>query len=92
MSNETLTAELNSPVTPIPVIDLDSALQLLSGHGEPFVTFTSSGWVCAVEIKPNITGTAIKVRSEYKHDTPTAAANQCLTRLRDALGKLGGMQ
>lgn len=75
-----------------PSLSLDECLAQMERYGNPRVGKFSNGWHANVEVFVTGQGAEFKVASEFNHDTPTAAANECYARLRDSLKKLGVRQ
>lgn len=66
---------------------LEEILITLYRFGEPAVFSNKDGWSVNVDMHVNATGAKFSVRSEYKCATPTIAAEQCLSRVREMLGE-----
>jgi hypothetical protein len=67
---------------------LDEGLAVLERFGLPTLTMSASSasWVCWVNVSLPIVGGKFEISSDYnKHKTPTAAVEECVARLRDAM-------
>jgi hypothetical protein len=69
--------------------DLESLLNELCKYGEPRVSMLRGGWYCKIEMHVSQKGCSFDVASEFKCETPTHAARECLSRVKSALKDLG---
>ncbi len=83
-----MTTALAKSTTPV-TLNLNECLQELSRHGYPrLMQMNDNGWYCAVDMKVTAAGATFQVKSEYDHESPDQAANQCVQRMRKALEDL----
>lgn len=70
---------------------LEDVLAELLLAGQPRLgVYRGSTWHCSVEMNTTQTGAEFKVRSQFDHLTPIAAALECRDRVREALHAVGG--
>lgn len=81
-------AEIKQAV-PAVSLSLEELLLQMQAHGQPRVSLISNGWFCAIDMYVGAEGAEFAVKSEFNFDTPTAAAQQCMERLRAALKTIG---
>lgn len=72
-------AELDHP-EPQPR-SLEELLEHLSAYGHPRVSRHREGWHASVEMNTPVTGAEFTVRSAFNHESPRAAAQECLSRV-----------
>lgn len=65
--------------------DLQKILLALTAFGHPNVYSDADGWQVSVDMHVAAAGTSFKIRSEFRHPTPIAAAQQCASRVQDTL-------
>lgn len=53
--------------------------------GRPTVYRASNGWQCGVEMRTSASGAKFEVNSEFNCDTPSAAIDQLIARIRNVL-------
>lgn len=71
---------------------LEDVLMELAKWGKPRVgQYGSDGtWNCNLEVSITPIGAKFEVRSDFKQNTPLAAALQCRDNLREAVQAIGG--
>ncbi|WP_458068691.1 hypothetical protein [Rhodanobacter sp. BL-MT-08] len=68
--------------------DLETVMLFLRKFGNPRLMSQTKGWMCAIDMHVNATGATFEIRSEFGHDTPKIAANECLDRVQAVLDGL----
>lgn len=66
---------------------LEERLEWLTRFGKPRVRFDVDGWSAHIDMHVANAGAEFKVRSEFNMDTPSAALDQCITRMLETLAK-----
>lgn len=66
---------------------LEERLEWLTRFGKPRVCFDGKGWSAHMEMHVANAGAEFTVRSEFNMDTPSAALDQCITRMLETLAK-----
>ena len=67
---------------------LEDLLLEMARYGEPVLMLLSAGWTCSIDMNTTALGSSFKVRSEYRHQSPAAAAKECFERARKAVAAL----
>lgn len=72
-----------------PAQSLEVMLHALSRYGKPYLSHTGKGWHCSLEMYVGAQGVEFKIRTDFKHPTPSAAAEECCRRLDKVLVGMG---
>lgn len=64
---------------------LESILLEMQPFGRPRVGLYTGGWVSQIDMTVNATGAKFEIQSDFGFKSPTAAAAQCLERMRAVL-------
>lgn len=70
-------------------LGLEDVVAEIERFGKPGISKLPTGWWCRVDMYITGKGREFKVDSECRHDTPLAAARECLLRMLEALDDLG---
>lgn len=68
-----------------PGADLQALLTIASAHGRPSLFMLKHGWHMVIDMHVAALGATFEIRSDFGCATPVAAAEQALTRMRQAL-------
>jgi hypothetical protein len=70
--------------------DLAGKLVWMTRFGKPRISHTGDGWYSNIEMHVASKGTTFTVASDFKHEHPTTALDQCIDRMLSTLSALGG--
>ena len=70
---------------------LEHRLNEMARYGKVFLMLSDNGkWNCSINVHVNAVGAKFEVGSEYgTHESPSAAAADCHTRMLDAINNIG---
>lgn len=68
---------------------LEEKLVWLTRFGQPVLRNMGSGWYAGIEMHVSSKGATFKVDSDFKHETPVSAIDQCIERMLQTLVDLG---
>lgn len=73
---------------------MEDVLEELRRHGEPSLlgygpSSQFAGWRCKCELYTSAAGLTAAIASEWRHQTPLAAAEDCLSRVLAAKASMG---
>lgn len=69
---------------------LEQLLAEMLKYGKPSIHYIE-GWTCKVEMNTNAKGASFEIRSDFRMTTATAAVEQCLERIEQAVKTIGGV-
>lgn len=67
---------------------VEECLIEMSKYGNPRISRLKSGWYSKIEVFVTGEGVEFDVASEFKHDTPSAAINECYHRLMKSIQQI----
>lgn len=68
---------------------LDSLLLEMCRYGQPKLSMMDSGWHCWIKMHVASQGATFEIKSEFGHQSPRAAADECHARITATIKQLG---
>lgn len=66
----------------------EDKLQWLRKFGKPRVSYPGNGWYASIEMHVSAQGATFKIDSDMRMDSPSAAVDQLISRMLEALARL----
>lgn len=70
---------------------LEEILAELFAYSNPRLMCMDDEWFCSAKLRVSVVGGEFEIKSDFKHATPKAAAEQCLSRVRECLQEIHKM-
>lgn len=67
---------------------LEEILVDMQKFGRPLVSLLSDGWCCVVQMTTVSVGTEFQVKSDFRHSSPSSAAQECMARIHATMATL----
>ena len=68
-------------------LGLHDLLVWMSHYGKPQLQLLDGGWTCMIYMRTDGPGMTTTIRADFDHGDPSAAAQQCMNRMKSALGQ-----
>ena len=68
---------------------LDDVLQEMCRYGQPKLSMMDGGWHCWIKMHVASKGATFEIKSEFGHQSPMAATNECHERIVSTIRNIG---